>query len=133
MVVEVASLDGVGCPSRVELADALSPRMPDTRVDDAIRVCGFEYHRQPLGGNVAIRIEGWIGGLSSSQVVQIGTDRKNDLPELRGPTGLFGSAGHEPGMVMDGFGESGFEGIRSEEHTSEIQSLMRISYAVFCL
>src|SRR3546814_16682308 len=26
----------------------------------------------------------------------------------------------------------GFEG-RSEEHTSELQSLMRISYAVFCL
>src|SRR3546814_8725264 len=28
-------------------------------------------------------------------------------------------------------GESGAE--RSEEHTSELQSLMRISYAVFCL
>src|SRR3546814_2143854 len=26
-----------------------------------------------------------------------------------------------------------FEGRRSEEHTSELQSLMRISYAVFCL
>src|SRR3546814_7269109 len=25
------------------------------------------------------------------------------------------------------------EGFRSEEHTSELQSLMRISYAVFCL
>src|SRR3546814_1757228 len=25
------------------------------------------------------------------------------------------------------------DGIRSEEHTSELQSLMRISYAVFCL
>src|SRR3546814_7349334 len=25
------------------------------------------------------------------------------------------------------------EGMRSEEHTSELQSLMRISYAVFCL
>src|SRR3546814_4350646 len=25
------------------------------------------------------------------------------------------------------------EGYRSEEHTSELQSLMRISYAVFCL
>src|SRR3546814_10325379 len=25
-----------------------------------------------------------------------------------------------------------FEGNRSEEHTSELQSLMRISYAVFC-
>src|SRR3546814_2112253 len=27
----------------------------------------------------------------------------------------------------------GFCGARSEEHTSELQSLMRISYAVFCL
>src|SRR3546814_8035793 len=27
----------------------------------------------------------------------------------------------------------GFHGERSEEHTSELQSLMRISYAVFCL
>src|SRR3546814_7814950 len=27
----------------------------------------------------------------------------------------------------------GREGARSEEHTSELQSLMRISYAVFCL
>src|SRR3546814_1429141 len=27
----------------------------------------------------------------------------------------------------------GFEHARSEEHTSELQSLMRISYAVFCL
>src|SRR3546814_8382090 len=26
-----------------------------------------------------------------------------------------------------------FPGVRSEEHTSELQSLMRISYAVFCL
>src|SRR3546814_4827763 len=26
-----------------------------------------------------------------------------------------------------------FEFVRSEEHTSELQSLMRISYAVFCL
>src|SRR3546814_3098085 len=34
-------------------------------------------------------------------------------------------------------GETGlletFMGVRSEEHTSELQSLMRISYAVFCL
>src|SRR3546814_3193672 len=28
---------------------------------------------------------------------------------------------------------SGLEKTRSEEHTSELQSLMRISYAVFCL
>src|SRR3546814_6506108 len=30
-------------------------------------------------------------------------------------------------------GTSGRNALRSEEHTSELQSLMRISYAVFCL
>src|SRR3546814_10741058 len=30
-------------------------------------------------------------------------------------------------------GDASDVGIRSEEHTSELQSLMRISYAVFCL
>src|SRR3546814_10426076 len=29
--------------------------------------------------------------------------------------------------------DAGAEAARSEEHTSELQSLMRISYAVFCL
>src|SRR3546814_3921612 len=36
-------------------------------------------------------------------------------------------------MVLDS-GDLAFAGVsRSEEHTSELQSLMRISYAVFCL
>src|SRR3546814_9643186 len=33
---------------------------------------------------------------------------------------------HQPGAAFEGRG-------RSEEHTSELQSLMRTSYAVFCL
>src|SRR3546814_2574000 len=33
----------------------------------------------------------------------------------------------------DGRADGGRGGPRSEEHTSELQSLMRISYAVFCL
>src|SRR3546814_5764092 len=40
-------------------------------------------------------------------------------------------------FVTLGFGLIGFlddyDKVRSEEHTSELQSLMRISYAVFCL
>src|SRR3546814_5470920 len=32
-----------------------------------------------------------------------------------------------------GAGGTGYSANRSEEHTSELQSLMRISYAVFCL
>src|SRR3546814_2743945 len=30
-------------------------------------------------------------------------------------------------------GQPVFQAMRSEEHTSELQSLMRISYAIFCL
>src|SRR3546814_4745734 len=33
----------------------------------------------------------------------------------------------------EAFDDRGVREIRSEEHTSELQSLMRISYAVFCL
>src|SRR3546814_9512089 len=37
------------------------------------------------------------------------------------------------GCVKRVFATMGNDGERSEEHTSELQSLMRISYAVFCL
>src|SRR3546814_1132258 len=53
------------------------------------------------------------------------------LRDLRTP---FGGTGHS------GIGREGgvhslefYTELRSEEHTSELQSLMRISYAVFCL
>src|SRR3546814_6337515 len=45
----------------------------------------------------------------------------------------FGSVRtHDQGDALVRVGETG-HGLRSEEHTSELQSLMRISYAVFCL
>src|SRR3546814_10590989 len=47
--------------------------------------------------------------------------RASDYGEVTGAL-----AGHSPGMVR-------LDRQRSEEHTSELQSLMRISYAVFCL
>src|SRR3546814_4773459 len=37
------------------------------------------------------------------------------------------------GFLKFELGAAGRETLRSEEHTSELQSLMRISYAVFCL
>src|SRR3546814_5944020 len=39
----------------------------------------------------------------------------------------------EGGQIRRRRGVSRSRGCRSEEHTSELQSLMRISYAVFCL
>src|SRR3546814_12409459 len=47
--------------------------------------------------------------------------------EAFGASGDFGN-----GVGTESF-DDGIEGGRSEEHTSELQSLMRISYAVFCL
>src|SRR3546814_20718258 len=49
-----------------------------------------------------------------------------------------GAVHHRPGGVRPGSGHSAHHreeqgDRRSEEHTSELQSLMRISYAVFCL
>src|SRR3546814_4674127 len=75
-------------------------------------------------------------------------------PQARLSECLFSGQGpfHEPGLpVMSSHGGVDHEGsevheeprgtgqrqrcrtLRSEEHTSELQSLMRISYAVFCL
>src|SRR3546814_8901803 len=38
-----------------------------------------------------------------------------------------------PAFAAPGYGSTPMMAFRSEEHTSELQSLMRISYAVFCL
>src|SRR3546814_964751 len=46
---------------------------------------------------------------------------------IAGESAVFGQVGPKVGSVDPGWGT------RSEEHTSELQSLMRISYAVFCL
>src|SRR3546814_1585473 len=56
-------------------------------------------------------------------------------------TVLVDRAGHREILADRHLGEGGEQGVelgdgravRSEEHTSELQSLMRISYAVFCL
>src|SRR3546814_2612255 len=50
-----------------------------------------------------------------------------DRPRRRGRRKLF-----DDQSLFESLHQSTF-GIRSEEHTSELQSLMRISYAVFCL
>src|SRR3546814_1563181 len=43
------------------------------------------------------------------------------------------SGGLAAGLVIQGARGTIVPWVRSEEHTSELQSLMRISYAVFCL
>src|SRR3546814_2168698 len=74
----------------------------------------------------------------SSSVRYSGTDTESDGAMGRSGVGLFRCAADDCGVdrqcwisVRDASRSA--RGQRSEEHTSELQSLMRISYAVFCL
>src|SRR3546814_6268924 len=65
------------------------------------------------------------------------------LGSVRSRSGVLGGLGAVGALCGGTFGRDEIvrrvddsdvrEGLRSEEHTSELQSLMRISYAVFCL
>src|SRR3546814_4487187 len=81
------------------------------------------------GGDPAAAILRSGGGCG----LQLWRDRCGDRPRddawLRRPGRALRADRQFRGMVDVG----GQEQVRSEEHTSELQSLMRISYAVFCL
>src|SRR3546814_9751315 len=84
-------------------------------------------------------------GLCDAAAAAGGGRRRGSRPRhLFGPGALFQlspyHAGRRAGLRPADFGDcvaavtdSVAETCRSEEHTSELQSLMRISYAVFCL
>src|SRR3546814_1347508 len=80
-----------------------------------------------------------VGELAEIDIDQIGrpaVDRHLIPAPLLARAVNFGNviAGRERLAVADLDGRKPLrEEIRSEEHTSELQSLMRISYAVFCL
>src|SRR3546814_9566599 len=64
--------------------------------------------RQLVPGRWQVAVEGFTGFISSMMNANIGPEGRKYTPYV-------------------------FSLFRSEEHTSELQSLMRISYAVFCL
>src|SRR3546814_10361519 len=76
-------------------------------VDDGARA--LEFYRQAFGATEVMRMAG-DGGKVSHAEIRIGDSMV---------------------MLADEHPDVGAR--RSEEHTSELQSLMRISYAVFCL
>src|SRR3546814_5332969 len=55
------------------------------------------------------------------------------MPRTGSPPGRDQGHFTRHGRGNDGERAPDIQGVRSEEHTSELQSLMRISYTVFCL
>src|SRR3546814_2028680 len=70
------------------------------------------------------------GEMSKKILIELGDGGCNGRMIGRMATGAAGGSERQPMIVAIHGG--GFTS-RSEEHTSELQSLMRISYAVFCL
>src|SRR3546814_8990646 len=87
-------------------------------------------------------VVGWLRGLRRLELIGLGLECALGLErgDEEFPAGGLGArrsqqdgkslrvGGEERKLLPGGLGEP-----RSEEHTSELQSLMRISYAVFCL
>src|SRR3546814_5031770 len=89
------------------------------------------YWQKPDETEKVFTKDGWlktgdVAVLEASGYLKI-VDRKKDMILVSGfnvyPNEIEGVVAQHPGVLE----------VRSEEHTSELQSLMRISYAVFCL
>src|SRR3546814_8557807 len=96
---------------------------PDRQVT-AVRYCGDTYHVTTAAGET---IPFWEFNL------RFKTDSSDKGPAKGKPVlTRAGMMGDRASVIFSDPAEIG-AAIRSEEHTSELQSLMRISYAVFCL
>src|SRR3546814_4646459 len=85
---------------------------------------------------VAVLAEGFWAAKQGRDALQIEWDESTG--ETRSSADLmaeYRKLAETPGLVAreEGDAAAAIAGARSEEHTSELQSLMRISYAVFCL
>src|SRR3546814_7499201 len=96
-----------------------------------------------------MRISDWSSDVCSSDLIIVTAQRREqnvrDVPmsiDVLGGEKLVNQGIEDvqrlaeslPSLVVGGQGGTfGGVNLRSEEHTSELQSLMRISYAVFCL
>src|SRR3546814_4112628 len=91
------------------------------------------------------RYSDWIPGSRRRSAMQVSSKRRLDAMMLDGLDGEVGHVGESYlrrfrrrlrlGRAVPDLHPRGrpWGSVRSEEHTSELQSLMRISYAVFCL
>src|SRR3546814_1660330 len=111
-------------PPRSTRTDTLFPYTTLFRSDDAGAAC--------LGPRRILRLRGAGAGLPAMECHRHALDagRTGRVPGPLSPRAGTDGGAPGPGAAA---APAGMARPRSEEHTSELQSLMRISYAVFCL
>src|SRR3546814_1627051 len=112
---------GVEHPEVRQVLDHRIGPLQLARIDKARKQAGG--HRLAVGSDLEQGVD--VDLLSAARCQLTGGARVDDLA-------VFDDADRKPRQVVarDGVVE---RLVRSEEHTSELQSLMRTSYAVFCL
>src|SRR3546814_7167722 len=117
-------------PPRTTRTDTLLPYTTLFRSGTAAQTADEALFRLPILSDFQ-RLHRWM---HSCALVQCGERGMINIFKLVSDDGHFRSEGAECcDVVIAGAGPFGRDLSRSEEHTSELQSLMRISYAVFCL
>src|SRR3546814_4693001 len=94
--------------------------------------------RQPAAPAIDQRLQPQIAEPPPGQIPAVIADHRSDRArQQQRPEGHLAMRHRDSAKAHDDLGRNRrkdvFERHRSEEHTSELQSLMRISYAVFCL
>src|SRR3546814_9484000 len=91
--------------------------------------------RGALGGQLCARLSCPVARPPPADLGQLalGGDFELDLQTAAGAAGATDIDGFTHDRRTRAVDDDAGHRLRSEEHTSELQSLMRISYAVFCL
>src|SRR3546814_4776421 len=124
-------------PPRSTRTDTRFPYTTLFRSDDLkVRLAGTVY-RELYGFEVTALRVGELIPFENRRDLLSGYDRclRQQVPVYDSDRMTWRARGSEVGFerILVPFGEPLRTQRRSEEHTSELQSLMRISYAVFCL
>src|SRR3546814_8584642 len=113
-------------------SDVCSSDLPDDRGDHPAAVDIADQHHGHIGG----AREAHVRDVALAQIDLGGRSRAlddDDVALAAQPMIAFENLGHQRAARFAEIAAAQCAAHRSEEHTSELQSLMRISYAVFCL
>src|SRR3546814_2375521 len=123
VIAKMAALQRPGDDVGPEGGDTFAARIANRGIDDPVAPGIALPAREILRRRIIVGGEKRVEA-ARPDVDEHGLHGADQFAHVRGPARFVAGVEQAPGLVV---------GDRSEEHTSELQSLMRISYAVFCL